>query len=84
MRDEIRRQVKIDPSLLSRTGKVQVQVFLSDASPAAMAKLRALGFEVMVKPGAMKMVIGRIDAANLKALSELTVVKYVAAAPPAK
>jgi hypothetical protein len=79
--DEARRPVKIDPGLLKQTGSVLVQVFLTDASEATMAKLRALGFQATTKPGAMKMVIGRIDATKLKALSELTTVKYVAPAP---
>ena len=35
-------------------------------------KLKNLGFEITAKPGAMKMVMGRIDAAKLKQLSELT------------
>jgi Ca-activated chloride channel family protein len=81
MRDEARRELKIDPALLKKTGKVLVQVWLVDASEATLAKLKGLGFETTVKPGAMKMVIGRIDAANLKALSELAAVKYVAPAP---
>jgi hypothetical protein len=84
MKDEMRRELKIDPSLLKRSGKVLVQVWLLDASDAGIAKLKALGFEITAKPGAMKMVIGRIDAANLKALSELAAVKYVAPAPLTK
>ena len=84
MRDALRREAKIDPALLKRAGKVLVQVWLADDSAPALTKLKALGFEVTVKPGAMKMVTGRIDAANLKALSELAVVKYVAAAPVAR
>jgi Ca-activated chloride channel family protein len=79
--DEARRTVKIDPGLLKQTGSVLVQVFLTDASAATLTKLKALGFQATTKPGAMKMVIGRIDATKLKALSELTVVKYIAPAP---
>ena len=84
MKDESRRELKLDPTLLKRTGKVLVQVWLIDASDSVLANLKALGFEMTLKPGAMKMVTGRIDAAKLKALSELRAVKYVAAAPAAK
>jgi len=84
MKDESRRELKLDPSLLKRTGKVLVQVWLLDASEATMAKLKSLGFEATTKPGSMKMMIGRIDVASLKALSELAAVKYVATAPMLK
>jgi Ca-activated chloride channel family protein len=84
MRDELRRELKLDPTLLKRTGKVLVQVWLLDASDAVLAKLKVLGFEMTVRPGAMKMVTGRIDVARLKALSELPAVKYVGPAPAAK
>jgi Ca-activated chloride channel family protein len=72
------RAVKIDPSLLKKTGTVLVRVFLRDAGETVLAALKKLGFEVTTKPGAMKMVIGRIDASKLKLLSELAAVKYVA------
>ena len=58
-----------------------VKVFLRDASDTVLAQLKALGFEATTKPGAMKMVIGRIDASKLKQLSELAAVKYIAPAP---
>jgi Ca-activated chloride channel family protein len=84
MKDESRRELKLDPTLLKRTGKVLVQVWLIDASDSVLANLKALGFEMTLKPGAMKMVIGQIDVAKLKALSELRAVKYVGAAPAAR
>jgi hypothetical protein len=81
---DLGREAKIDPTLLGRTGKVLVQVWLVDASDAAVAKLKALGFELTARRATMKMVIGRIDAGRLKALSELAAVKYVAAGPVMK
>jgi Ca-activated chloride channel homolog len=76
---EARDQVnKIDPSLLKRTGKVTIRVFLVDAGEMTLAELKKLGFEIVARPGAMKMVIGRIEASKLKQLSELPGVKYVA------
>jgi Ca-activated chloride channel family protein len=72
--------LKLDPSLLKLTGKAMVKVFLTDTSETVIAQLRSLGFELTGKPGAMKIVIGRIDASKLKQLSELAAVKYVAPA----
>ncbi len=72
--------LKLDPSLLTLTGKVLVKVFLKDTSETVMAQLGSLGFQLTGKPGAMKIVIGRIDASKLKQLSELAAVKYVAPA----
>jgi hypothetical protein len=52
---------------------------LIDATPAAMAQLRALGFEVLAEPKAGRITTGRIEVAKLQKLAELKVVKYVAA-----
>jgi Ca-activated chloride channel family protein len=70
--------LKLDPSLLKATGRVLVKVFLRDASETALAQMKALGFVITARPGAMKMAIGRIDVSKLKQLSELAAVKYVA------
>ncbi len=63
---------------LVRDGKVRVQVFLANDSPAAIAGLRALGFEILAQPKTAKLVIGRIPLAKLEALSKLAAVRYVA------
>jgi Ca-activated chloride channel homolog len=70
--------IKLDPTLRNATGEVRVIVYLKDASEAVLTQLKALGFELTRKPGARKLVIGRIDASKLKQLSELAAVKYVA------
>jgi Ca-activated chloride channel homolog len=72
--------IKIDPGLLKRTGKVEIRIWLVEASDQVLAELKKLGFEMTVKPVSGKMVIGRIEAAKLKQLSELPAVKYVAPA----
>jgi hypothetical protein len=77
-------EAKLAPSLLEafrngRPGKIAVQVMLIDATPAAMAQLRALGFEVLAEPKAGRITTGRIEVAKLQKLAELKVVKYVAA-----
>ncbi len=61
-----------------RSGKAEIQVWLTDTSPAAIEKLKRLGFEIVLQPKTAKMIIGRLPVANLKALSELSFVRYVA------
>lgn len=63
---------------LLRHGKVEVQVFLTDTSPATLKQLQALGFEVVLQPTTAKLVIGRLPVEKLIALAELKVVRYVA------
>jgi len=43
-----------------------------------MAKLKQLGFEVVLEPKTAKMVIGRLPIANLAKLADLAFVRYVA------
>jgi hypothetical protein len=58
-------------------GMVEVQVWLSDASDAAIEKLKAAGLEVLLQPRAGKLVIGRIKVELLETLALLDVVKFV-------
>jgi Ca-activated chloride channel homolog len=92
-REGIRKDaVKLDPVLLAITrapkaplpkwltikdGKLLVEVWMNDISPAALKKLRALGFEQTFKADADKHLMGRIAIDKLVALSELTEVKLV-------
>jgi len=55
-----------------------VQVFLRDTSPETLAKLKTLGFEVLVEATTGNVVIGRLPAANLAKLAELEAVRYLA------
>jgi hypothetical protein len=43
-----------------------------------MAKLKELGFEVVLDPKTAKMVIGRIQIEKLSALGEIKSIRYVA------
>lgn len=63
---------------LLRNGKVEVQIFLTDTSPATLKQLRALGFEVVLQPATARLVIGRLPVEKLAALAELKVVRFVA------
>jgi Ca-activated chloride channel family protein len=67
-----------DEAKFVRKGKAEIQVWLSDKSPETLAKLKQLGFEVVLDPRSAKMVIGRVPIEKLAALAELSVVRYIA------
>jgi len=58
-------------------GKAEIQIWLTDKSAENLAKLKALGFEVVLDPKTSKMVIGRLSIEKLAALEELKFVRYV-------
>jgi len=75
---------KLSPALagpnavkLAKNGKLEVQVFLTSDTAAAIDQLKKLGFELIGQPKSGKLAIGRIAVEKLKALSELAVVTYV-------
>ena len=70
-----------DEARFVRDGKAELQVWLTDKSPEALAKLKQLGFEVILDPKTSKLVIGRLPIENLKKLAELEFVRYVARKP---
>jgi hypothetical protein len=57
--------------------KATVQVWLSDKSDVTRAKLKELGFEVVVDPATSKLIIGRLPIDKLEALAALDFVKYI-------
>ncbi len=59
-------------------GKAEIQVWLVDKSPEAIAQLKRLGFEVVLDPKTSKLIIGRLPIEKLEALAELQIVRYVA------
>lgn len=61
-----------------RDGKAEVQIWLTDKSEENLAKLKELGFEVVLDPKSAKLVIGRLPIEKLAALAELKFVRYVA------
>jgi len=67
-----------DEAKFVRDGKADLQVWLTDKSPEALAELKQLGFEVILDPRTSKLVIGRLPIENLKKLAELKFVRYVA------
>ncbi|MEK6409755.1 MAG: VIT and VWA domain-containing protein [Acidobacteriota bacterium] len=71
-------QPAADEAKFVRNGKAEIQVWLTDKSPEAIAQLKQLGFEVVLDPKTAKMIIGRLPIEKLAALAELKVVRYVA------
>jgi Ca-activated chloride channel homolog len=67
-----------DESKFIRGDKAEVQIWLTDKSPEALAKLKELGFELILDPKTSKLVIGRLPIENLQKLAELKFVRYVA------
>ena len=61
-----------------RNGKAELQIWLADKSDEALAKLKELGFEVVLDPKTSKLVIGRLPIEKLEALADLKFVRYVA------
>jgi Ca-activated chloride channel family protein len=61
-----------------RNGKAEVQIWLTEKSDETLAKLKELGFEVVLDPKSSRMVIGRLSIEKLAALAELKFVRYVA------
>jgi Ca-activated chloride channel family protein len=59
-------------------GKAEVQIWLTEKSDETLAKLKELGFEVVLDPKTAKLVIGRLPIEKLAALAELKSVRYVA------
>ncbi len=59
-------------------GKAEVQVWLTDKTPEALAQLKQLGFEIVLDPKTSKLVIGRIAIEKLEALAKLDAVRYIA------
>jgi Ca-activated chloride channel family protein len=58
-------------------GKAEVQILLVEKTPEVFAKLKALGFELLLDVETMRVVIGRVPLEKLSALAELKAVRYV-------
>jgi hypothetical protein len=67
-----------DEAKFVRDGKAELQIWLTEKSEATLAKLKALGFEVVLDPKSSRLVIGRLSIDKLAALAEMAEVRYVA------
>jgi Ca-activated chloride channel family protein len=69
---------KLDPSLLNqKSGKVRVQIWLTDTSSEVMASLKALGVEAVAAPQSGKVVVATVDVAKLLDVAKLAAVRYI-------
>jgi hypothetical protein len=59
-------------------GKAEIKVWLSEKSDSVVAKLKELGFEIVLDPKTSKLLVGRIPLAMLQKLIELKEVRFVA------
>jgi Ca-activated chloride channel family protein len=66
-----------DEQRFIREGKAEVQVWMTDKSTAAMAKLKELGFEIVLDQKNSSLIIGRLAIDKLEALADLKFVRYV-------
>ena len=67
-----------DEAKFIRNGKAEIQIWLTEKSDETLAKLKQLGFEVVLDPKTARLVIGRLPIEKLAALAELKSVRYVA------
>jgi hypothetical protein len=66
-----------DEAKFIRDGKAEVQIWLIDKSDEALAKLKELGFEVILDPKTTRFIIGRVPIEKLEAIIALKFVRYV-------
>ena len=59
-------------------GKAELQVWVLEKSPATMAALKELGFEIMLDDKNSMLLIGRLPIDKLETLLDSKSVKYVA------
>jgi Ca-activated chloride channel homolog len=61
-----------------KADKAMLQVWLTDKSDEVRAKLKELGFEIMLDAKTSKLIVGRLSIDKLETLAALDFVKYVA------
>ncbi|HEU4435106.1 MAG TPA: hypothetical protein VFR51_17095, partial [Pyrinomonadaceae bacterium] len=62
-----------------RDRKAEVKLWLTDKSEVAKAKLKELGFEIVLDHAGSNLIIGRIPIEKLELLADLDFVRYVSA-----
>jgi len=68
----------VDEAKFVSNGKAEVQIWLTDKSPATIEQLKKLGFEVILNSPSSKVLIGRAPIEKLAAIAELKFVRFVA------
>ena len=74
-----RAKTKQDPNVVPfvRNGKAEVQLWLTEKSELVTAKLKELGFEIVLDHADSNLMIGRIPVDKLDLLVDLEFVRYV-------
>ena len=65
-------------AVMGVASRLMFRVWLNEKSDETLAKLKEIGFEVVLDPKTAKLVIGRLPLEKLDALAGLTFVRYVA------
>jgi Ca-activated chloride channel homolog len=60
-----------------REGKAELRIRLSEKTPAVLARLKQLGFELILDPQTSRLVVGRLPVEKLAALLDVEAVLYV-------
>ena len=78
--DRLNKKVALtaDDAKFVHNGKAEIQIWFSEKSDEAVAKLKALGFEIVLDPKTAKMLIGRMPVEKLSALAEIKSIRFVA------
>jgi TonB family protein len=61
-----------------RDGKAELRIGLTEKSPAVLAQLRKLGFELILDAPSAGLVVGRMPLEKLSALADVQAVRYIA------
>jgi len=67
-----------DEARFVRNGKAEIRIWLTDKSAETLARLKEIGFELVLDPKSGKLLIGRLAIEQLDKLAELKSVRYVA------
>jgi hypothetical protein len=60
-----------------REGKAELRIRLGEKSPAVLARLKELGFELILDVQSSRLVVGRLPVEKLRALADVEAVLYV-------
>jgi Ca-activated chloride channel family protein len=66
-----------DEARFVRDDKAELQIWLTDKSPEVLEQLKQLGFEVLLDPKSLRVIIGRLPVEKLEALIGIKAVRYV-------
>ena len=61
-----------------RRGKAELRLWLAEKTPAVLAQLKKLGFELILDDKSSGLVIGRLPVEKIQTLADIQAVRYVA------